>query len=64
MNIFPQSSTTYLTKAQVRSLSNYQLGIARNEIYQGMDIYFNQIHLKDILNLKIGMYLDIAARIV
>lgn len=33
MNIFPQSSTTYLTKAQVRSLSSYQLGIARNEIY-------------------------------
>lgn len=31
--IFPQSSTSYLSKAQVKSLSNYQLGIARNEIY-------------------------------
>ena len=31
--IFPQSSTNYLSKAQVQSLSNYQLGIARNEIY-------------------------------
>lgn len=31
--IFPESSTSYLTKSQVRSLSNYQLGIARNEIY-------------------------------
>ena len=31
--IFPQSSSSYLTKSQVRSLSNYQLGIARNEIY-------------------------------
>lgn len=31
--IFPQSSNSYLTISQVRSLSNYQLGIARNEIY-------------------------------
>ena len=31
--IFPQSSTIRLTRAQVQSLSNYQLGIARNEIY-------------------------------
>lgn len=31
--IFPQSSTDYLSKSQVKSLSNYQLGIARNEIY-------------------------------
>ncbi|MDO5517981.1 MAG: YARHG domain-containing protein [Clostridium sp.] len=31
--IFPESSTSYLSKSQVKSLSNYQLGIARNEIY-------------------------------
>lgn len=31
--IFPESSSSYLSKSQVRSLSNYQLGIARNEIY-------------------------------
>ena len=31
--IFPQSSTEYLSQSQVSSLSDYQLGIARNEIY-------------------------------
>ena len=31
--IFPQSSTKYLSQSQVSSLSDYQLGIARNEIY-------------------------------
>ncbi|NME82365.1 YARHG domain-containing protein [Clostridium sp. SM-530-WT-3G] len=31
--IFPQSSDTYLSKGQIQSLSNYELGIARNEIY-------------------------------
>ena len=31
--IFLQSSTEYLSQSQVSSLSDYQLGIARNEIY-------------------------------
>ena len=31
--IFPQSSIEYLSQSQVSSLSDYQLGIARNEIY-------------------------------
>ena len=31
--IFPQSSTECLSQSQVSSLSDYQLGIARNEIY-------------------------------
>ena len=31
--IFQQSSTEYLSQSQVSSLSDYQLGIARNEIY-------------------------------
>lgn len=31
--VFPESSSSYLSKSQVKSLSNYQLGIARNEIY-------------------------------
>ena len=31
--IFPQSSTEYLSQSQVSRLSDYQLGIARNEIY-------------------------------
>lgn len=31
--IFPQSSTEYLTTGQVSNLTDYQLGIARNEIY-------------------------------
>lgn len=31
--VFPDSDCTYLTENQVASLSNYQLGIARNEIY-------------------------------
>lgn len=31
--IFPQSRTEYLSQSQVSSLSDYQLGIARNEIY-------------------------------
>ncbi|HCW54574.1 MAG TPA: hypothetical protein DG753_12755 [Clostridium sp.] len=28
-----KSSDTYLSKEQIQSLNNYQLGIARNEIY-------------------------------
>lgn len=31
--IFPQSSNSYLSEAQVQCLSNYELGIARNEIF-------------------------------
>jgi hypothetical protein len=31
--IFPNSDYTYLTQNQVANLNNYQLGIARNEIY-------------------------------
>jgi hypothetical protein len=31
--IFPNSDHAYLTQNQVSSLNNYQLGIARNEIY-------------------------------
>ena len=31
--IFPRSSTEYLSQSQVSSISDYQLGIARNEIY-------------------------------
>lgn len=31
--VFPNSNCTYLTQSQVSGLSNYQLGIARNEIY-------------------------------
>lgn len=31
--IFPNSAYSYLTQSQVSSLSNYELGIARNEIY-------------------------------
>ena len=53
--IFPQSSTEYLSQSQVSSLSDYQLGIARNEIYARHGYIFKLDRFKSI-NAKIIMY--------
>lgn len=48
--IFPNSSTSYLTKSQVASLSNYELGIARNEIYARHGYTFDLAQFKNYFN--------------
>lgn len=48
--IFPNSSHSYLTKSQVASLSNYQLGIARNEIYARHGYTFDLAQFRNYFN--------------
>lgn len=48
--IFSNSGYSYLTKSQVASLSNYQLGIARNEIYARHGYIFSTAKYRNYFN--------------
>lgn len=48
--IFPYSSSSYLTQSQVASLSNYELGIARNEIYARHGYTFDLAQFRNYFN--------------
>ncbi len=48
--IFPDSSHSYLTQSQVASLNNYQLGIARNEIYARHGYTFDLTQFRNYFN--------------
>ena len=50
--IFPQSSTEYLSQSQVSRLSDYQLGIARNEIYARHGYIFKLPEYRNYFNSK------------
>lgn len=48
--IFPQSSKSYLTHNQVSALNNYELGIARNEIYARHGYTFDLAQFRNYFN--------------